>query len=347
MDPSTSKLTFAALLTFLTVVPACDNDISSSSRLRRPRLLAVQAEPPNPAFGQSTTLRPLVYLPPGESVTYEWSWCPVPTTPDDGYKCPVDQAAVDSLSASTGLANIPPLFLGDTETIEIRNPFPPALLASLCAGDNAATDLFFGGASTGKSAQTYSCTPATLPMQVMLTIRGSISDTGVVSLRLPIDDTTPGNSNPIITGVSVALPEPARRLDDSGVVVVPRDKKVKLHAEVDPAQVEPYLDRQIGPDDQYVKDDKGQYVLGPTAERLTVYWFSEGGGFVDRSTSWAPSDLDSHGQPLAFAAGMENDWSTPKVADYAAASSLVLVVVRDSRGGVAWTHGIATLEDAP
>jgi hypothetical protein len=57
--------------------------------------------------------------------------------------------------------------------------------------------------------------------------------------------------------------------------------------------------------------------------------------------------LDSHGQPVAFASAMENDWSTPKVEDYAAGSSLVLVVVRDSRGGVAWTQGIATLGDEP
>ena len=78
-----------------------------------------------------------------------------------------------------------------------------------------------------------------------------------------------------------------------------------------------------------------------------MFWFSEGGGFVERSTSWGARDLDSDGQPLAFEAAIENDWTTPKVDDYAATSSLVLVVVRDSRGGVAWIHGTATLEVAP
>jgi hypothetical protein len=201
-----SKLTYLLFLAFLSGLIACDNDISSPSRLRRVRLLAVQAEPPNPAFGQSTRLRPLVYLPPGESVTYEWSWCPVPTTSDDGYQCPVDQAAVDQLAALAGLTGIPPLFLGTTETIEITNPFPPALLASLCAGDAATTSLFLGSASVGKSSQVYTCAVATLPVQVMLTIRGSITDTGVVSLRLPIDEATPGNNNPVITGLSVLSP---------------------------------------------------------------------------------------------------------------------------------------------
>jgi hypothetical protein len=147
--------------------------------------------------------------------------------------------------------------------------------------------------------------------------------------------------------VSVVSPEPVRVLNDTGLVTVPRDKKVKLRAAVDQAQAELYLDRQLGPDDEYLKDSTGQFVLGPTVERLTVFWFSEGGGFVERSTSWGARDLDSDGQPLAFEAAIENDWTTPKVDDYAATSSLVLVVVRDSRGGVAWTHGTATLEIAP
>ena len=342
-----SKPICALLLIFLTSPVACDNEISSASQLRRPRLLAVQAEPPNPIFGQSARLRPLVYLPPGESVTYEWSWCPVPTTSDDGYKCPIDQTAVDHVAVLAGLAEIPPLALGTTETVAFTNPFPPALLASLCAGDSTATSLFLDSASAGKSSQVYSCAVATLSVQVMLTIRGSITDTGVVSLRLPIDETTPSNANPVITGVSVVSPEPVRLLDDTGLVTVPRNKKVKLRAAVDQGQAELYLDRQLGPDDEYLKDSTGQFILGPTAERLTVFWFSEGGGFVERSTGWGAQDLDSNGQPLAFEAAIENDWTTPKVDDYAATSSLVLVVVRDSRGGVAWIHGTATLEVAP
>jgi hypothetical protein len=342
-----SKPASALLVIFLTSLLACDNEISSSSQLRRPRLLAVQAEPPNPAFGQSTRLRPLVYLPPGESVTYEWSWCPLPTTSDNGYKCPVDQSAVDNLATRAGLVGIPPLSLGNTETIAFTNPFPPALLASLCAGDSTTTSLFLGSASAGMNSEVFSCSVATLSVQVMLTIRGSITDTGVVSLRLPVDDTTPGNANPVIIGVSVVSPEPARLLDETGLVTVPRNNKVKLRAGLDPTQAEQYLDRQLDTAGAYKKDSTGQFILGPTIERMTVFWFSEGGGFVDRSTGWGAQDLDGNGQPLAFEVAIENDWSTPKRGAYAAPTSLVLVVVHDSRGGVAWTHGTATLEDAP
>jgi hypothetical protein len=341
------KPNWLLFLILVASLPACDEDISSASRLRRPRLLAVQAEPPNPAFGQTTRLQPLVYLPAGEAVSYEWSWCPAPTNSEDGYRCPVEQAALDNLAALTGLAGIPPLFLGITESIDFTNPFPPDLLASLCAGDSAATSSFLGQAAEGKQQQVFSCAVATLPVQVMLTIRGSITETGVVSLRLPIDTTTPGNANPVITGVSVVSPEPARQLDDTGQVVVPRDTKVRLRVGIDETQAETYLDRQIGPDDKYVLDGAGQFVLGPTVERLSLTWFSEGGGFQERHSAWGARDVDSNGQPVAFAFALENDWTTPTIEDYAAIASLVLVVVRDSRGGVAWTHGIATLGDAP
>jgi hypothetical protein len=338
---------YSLILSLLAGTVACDDDISSASRLRRLRLLAVQAEPPSPAVAETTWLRPLVYVPPGDGVTYEWSWCPVPTGPDNGYLCPVDQAAVDNLAALTGLAEIPPLFLGTAESIAFKNPFPPALLASLCAGDVATSSLFFGSATVGESRQVYTCAVATLPVQVMLTIRGSTTDTGVVSLRLPIDETTPRNQNPGITDVSVLSPEPARPLDETGLVSVPRGADVKLRAGVDPAEAEHYLDKQVGPDDVYLKDDTGHFILGPTQERLTLSWFSEGGGFVERTTSWSAQDRDSSGQAVPFTAAIENPWSTPKVDDYAGTSSLVLVVVRDGRGGVAWARGVATLQEAP
>lgn len=334
------------LLVLLGLV-ACDNEISSSSRLRRSRLLAVQAEPPNPAFGQTTHLRPLVYLPAGQSVTYEWSWCPVPTSSDDGYRCPVDQAALDLLAAQTGLVGIPPLALGTTETIEFTNPFPPALLASLCAGDSSTTNLFFANTTADKGRRVFPCTPATLSVQIMLTIRGSITESGALSLRLPSDESTPGNSNPVVSGINALLPDASGLLDDVGSVLVARNVKVRLRAQVDEAQSETYLDRQVGDNDDFVRDSHGQLVLAPTRERLRLTWFSEAGGFVDSATEWGPGDLDSKGQPLLFSSAIENDWSTPKIEDDPASSSLVLVVVRDNRGGVSWAQGRATLGETP
>lgn len=336
---------FLVLLLFA-LVPhlACDDGISSASRLRRLRLLAVQAEPPNPAFGGTTVLRPLVYVPPGEGVSYAWSWCPVPTRSENGYLCPIDQAAVDAIAAQTGLVGLPPLDLGTAESITFTNPFPPALLAKLCQGDSATVGAFLGHAGAD-APQVWNCTTGTLRMQVMLTITGSTTDTGVVALRLPVDETTPGNQNPVIGGLAVRSP-PAL-LDEIGTVTVARDVEVDLLAGVDAGQAETYLDRQLGSDDEYLKDDRGQFILGPTQERLSLSWYAEGGGFSERTTSWGPNDVDADGRPLPFEVATENKWTTPKVADYAPASSTLIVVVRDSRGGVAWTRATASLEAAP
>ncbi len=306
----------ALLLCLVVGAAACDDGIASASRLRRLRLLAVQAEPPNPGLGQTTWLRPLVYVPPGESVTYDWSWCPLPTSSEDGYVCPVDQAAVDTLAARTGLASVPPLWLGTDASVAFTNPFPADLLAKLCQGDSATTALFTENASVGKNQLVYDCTLATLPMQIMLTIRGSTVDTGVVSLRLPVDASTPGNHNPLVTGITVASSEPIARNTD-----------VKLLAGIDPAQAE------IGPDGQ--------------PEALTLSWFAEGGGFVHKTTSWGPNTLDKDGQPLPFQALVENTWTTPKADDYTRASSLLIVVARDGRGGMGWSQAEVSLEATP
>jgi hypothetical protein len=332
------------LLCLLLAPVACDDGVSSASRLQRLRLLAVQAEPPSPRFGDYTVLRPLVYLPPGETVSYAWSWCPVPTDSQNGYRCPVDQAQLDAIAARAGLDGVPPLALGAEESVTFKNPFPATLLASLCSGDSTTTQVFTGGIGDGRNSQVYNCSVATLPLQVMLTIRGSTTDTGVVSLRLPIDD-TPGNQNPVLTGIAVMSPEPMRVLDEAGTVTVPRDTKVRLRAGLDPSQAETYLDRQVGPNDEYVRDQAGQFVLAPTRERINLSWFTEGGGFEERTTSWGVSDLDSNGQPLSFEAATDNPWTTPKADDYGATSSVLLVVARDSRGGVAWTRGVTGLEN--
>jgi hypothetical protein len=340
-----TRLSFCLLLPLLAGVTACaDDDFPNEARLLRLRLLAIQAEPVNPTFGTTTRLRPLVYVPPGESVTYEWSWCPVPTNPNDGYICPIDQAAVDQIGAMTGLSGIPPLALGNGETVDFQNPFPPALLASLCAGDSATIGMLVGTDNTGQIPQLYDCTVATLAMQVKLTIRGSTTDTGVVSLRLPIDENTPSNQNPIITGVTVTSIEPPTLLDQTGLVHVSRESEVKVRAELDSTQAETYLDKQPGQDGIYQKDSTGKFILAARTEALTLSWFAENSKFENRTTGWNATSLDENGQKLLFKVATENTWKISNSDDYPGSTALLLVVVRDNRGGVAWAQGMATLD---
>ena len=60
MRRTTTVMAGAALALF-----ACTpSGFNTPTLLNKPRILAIQAEPPQPALGASTTLRALVYLPP-------------------------------------------------------------------------------------------------------------------------------------------------------------------------------------------------------------------------------------------------------------------------------------------
>src|ERR1017187_1555657 len=115
--------------------------------LNEPRILAIQAEPPQPTVGTSTTLRALVYQPPVTSdgdacadpgTTYAWSWCPLPYVLDanNNYVCPFSQASMDQAWAALGASSATPLddFSTD-EAAPLTNPFPAALLYGLCRGE--------------------------------------------------------------------------------------------------------------------------------------------------------------------------------------------------------------------
>ncbi|HEX7501209.1 MAG TPA: hypothetical protein VF524_13040 [Polyangia bacterium] len=132
---------------------ACGNQgFNTPQLLKTPRVLAIQAEPPQPSVGTSTTLRALIYLPPVHSDTaecagvdpaakYQWSWCLVPTSSGDGYQCHIQQAEVDALAQQLGLAQTPQLDpatgeidLGTSETATLINPFPAQILDGICTG---------------------------------------------------------------------------------------------------------------------------------------------------------------------------------------------------------------------
>jgi hypothetical protein len=142
------NILLASTLAFL----GCGNrDFNRPDLLNEPRILAMQAEPPQPTVGTSTTLRALVYQPPvttdggacpnaNAAPTYAWSWCPLPYVLDanNNYTCPIDTTGMNQLLAALGAGQAPPVdpdLLGTDETATFTNPFPAPLLYSLCRGD--------------------------------------------------------------------------------------------------------------------------------------------------------------------------------------------------------------------
>ncbi len=218
-----------------------NNSFNTPQLLKAPRVLAIQAEPPQPSVGTSTTLRALIYLPPVHSdaaicagvdpaAQYHWSWCPVPTSSSDGYKCHVQQADVDALARQLGLGQalqVDPatgeIDLGTGETATLTNPFPAQILDGLCtgainvfpkpdAGAGSATPDGGGGPTMfdcdlDQSGQPRFGYPVTITLRYTPPCGSPPQDnfgptlTTVFTVLLPRDDSTPGNQNPVVGGI--------------------------------------------------------------------------------------------------------------------------------------------------
>src|SRR5687767_1930911 len=111
----------------------CGEGFPPPNRIQELRVLAIKSEPVAPAPGESTTLSALVFTPDNDpSVTYAWSWCPLPGAANDGYPCLIDEA---QLAAMAGMAGqmLPPYNLGNGPTAELTHTIDPLILQQLCA----------------------------------------------------------------------------------------------------------------------------------------------------------------------------------------------------------------------
>lgn len=309
-------------LPFLVAVAlaACNPGFNTPEKLEYARVLAIAADPPQPTAGTGTRLQPLVYVPDGEATGFSWSWCPLPTVPDDDYACHVDQTAADALFANLGVA-APPLDLGSNESALYLNAFPPAVAAALCASGSTISPIPF------------SCTSTGLPITIRLLVHSARGDLpAITNVYVPTDSGQAPNQNPIIHGLT--LGEPAQPLDGSGSLTVARGAHLPVHALIDQPSAEPLA----SPDTD-----------GKPFERLSLSWFVEGGDFGANGLGGIRTGYlgDPNDPESTFAAALDNTWNTPSTADFPGDTVRLVVVVRDSRGGVAWTDGLVHLEPTP
>ena len=379
---STTTVMAGAALALLACSPSGFN---TPTLLNKPRILAMQAEPPQPAApdpvlgtpGGSTTLRTLIYQPPpsadggtaGVRVSgYDWWWCPLPMSSTNPSQCPIDQPTADQFFA--GIPGVPPLYLGSGETATFTNPFPAAMLAALCNKNFQAIPGLAAAASSmsalaASGGLTFGCTIAGFPITITLVAHTSPVDSpdasagdlpAVFTVYLPINDADPANLNPVVSGVYVTPDnsdplDPNSQLDEAGTQLVVRNSKVSLVLDM------PLSDSEMLPDPNQVLPsiypNDPNSVLGPNLtnrERLHVDWYTEGGDFTQQngvggdSTGYLGGDPNDAVSP--FSSSRQTYWETPKTEDYSASLARLIVVVRDSRGGVTWTSGVATLVDS-
>jgi hypothetical protein len=73
-------------------------------------------------------------------------------------------------------------------------------------------------------------------------------------------------------------------------------------------------------------------------EILTLTWFVEAGEMDAERTRFVDGAVD-------FEVLEDNVWNMPLAAEYDGEQSLVTLVLRDDRGGVAWTSRVVSLAD--
>jgi hypothetical protein len=295
----------------------CSAGFDSPTLLTKLRLLALQAEPVNPALGDTSTIAPLIYSPSSATAALEWSWswCPVLGQPNDGYVCPISYDEAGAMLAAAGVtAPVPAFDLGTGPTAAFTNPFPPDVLAALCAG--------------GFDGQPVDCTNG-FPIRVSVRVtQGAAVQLGTTVVRLPTVAGAASNANPVPGALSVDLAMGTETLDDAGSVQVPRLQDNVLHIAIDDSQAETYVGTGLDGDAATLR------------ETLLVSWFAALGDFHDARTLFIDG-VES------LADATTDKWTPPATREEARATSRLIVVVRDDRGGVGWTSATASLEPTP
>jgi hypothetical protein len=291
----------------------CGNDFAPYSRLTSLRVLAIASTPASPAVGETAALSALVYTPPDVDVAeHSWSWCPLPGPSAQGYPCLVDEQ--DLIDVGVDPNSLPPFDLGSGDRAEFPHSLDPGALAIMCGGAPGVTNL-------------VDCTGG-FPVQIKLVVRaGGEEVTAVRTLRLRFADEHQANANPTIDGLFAEVQGTVQPLDDGPGPTLVRRANHPIRIDVPESASESFTGQ----------DDDGNPVV--ERERLIVSWFVESGDLDDDRTVFIDGVVD-------LEAALKNLWSPADVADYERGTSDLMVVVRDSRGGVAWRRGTAALEDA-
>ena len=303
----------------------CSEDFAPFTRLETLRILGMQTDPPTPTTGETSTLRALVYMPPGTSTpSYAWSWCPFPGSASDGYPCLVTEEMLSELPGGTG---VPSFDLGTAPTASFTNSIDPALLTAVC-----------GGMLPGQPER-LNCTGG-FPMQITLTIDNGVETVKAVStVRLrftptaaldpPIYGLDAPNAIPTIDALTAYRPDSVSDIVDPPVTTIPRFTGTPIRATVDRAAVESY---------DSADDDGNPATL---TERLFITWYVETGDLDENRTSYVSDEQ------APFEALQDNVWTPDLREDYAPSTSRLYAVIHDNRGGVSWRTGTVNLDPGP
>jgi hypothetical protein len=216
------------------------------------------------------------------------------------------------LAGQSGVA-LPSFDLGDGLTARLPHTIDPAVLKGLCAG-------------VPGSPVRPDCRGG-YPIQIKVKISSGGDEVVTVStLRLRFEGQP--NANPYIDGLSAVVDGVERPIGGEPEITLPRIGGTVIKAALPESLSESYLG----------ENDEGQ--PAEVRERLYLSWFVEGGNTDDMITSYIAGKI-----PID--ALLKNEWTPPKLKDYAKDTARLYVVVRDNRGGVFWRSGVVRLGGMP
>lgn len=315
---------------------ACSNDLPAASFIDKLRLLAVRAEPPEVAPGQSTTLdalavEPLVTQLDGgmpQPLTYVWLACPLPS----GIASPTPCGVGSDFGTPPMCKDQPSAALCIIGTDATASYTPDA---GLLAGA-ASTQLLVTVAVANTNAGAVGCLldiasngglPAHPDHCVVALKRLAVSD--------PAQRTAAVNHNPTLADFTATSPGGFKEALDDG-------NGAWLYARgADKAAWDIIAHRS---------DDAAEQKGDGTYEQLTVSWFTTAGHLDGGRSIYLPPGCTD---PAACATklpetGAGTTWYAPtaqQAASVVDASGVVdfWAVIRDDRGGVGWRAGSLTL----
>ncbi len=295
----------------------CGADFDPYNRLGGLRVLAVRSEPPAPAPGETAKLSALVYTTDKDPVvSMAWSWCPFAGSANDGYPCLLTEAELRTMGAGD---MVPAYDLGREAEASFLHGVDPQVLKALCAP---------AGMGMGPSAISAAFLPSCdggFPVTVKLVVKTAKDTvTTVRTLKLRVDPDKDANANPTVDGITATLAGAERPVTETPEVTLPRNVDTVVKVAVPEAAAERYMG----------KDDNGQPAM--VRERIFVTWFVEAGETRSERTSF----IDG---VVALPDALSNKWKPPLTKQYARDTLKIIVVVRDDRGGVAWTGGAVRL----
>lgn len=300
------------ILALLGTLNACTirDDSVRENQLENLRVLGIASFPADVAPGESAALSALVYAPEGQTVSYQWSWCPSRAGSNEGFACLIDEAELQAAWATLNTGTTLPAYdLGTAETASIELAILPEQAIAVC--DILTSD------EPDREVALFTCLSG-LGLNIELRVTTATEEVLAVKSIPVVAPDAERNLNPAI-GTEIMVFQQGGGLLDPGAPL--RAEEIyDLVVEVDPNEGDIYT-----PEPQEGKDPPE-----PQREGLFLSWFVTTGsthrkGQV-RTTFFEGGDLENF---------TENTWDM----DFEISTDIarLFLVLRDERGGISWT----------